>query len=143
MASARRLLAFFAGALLVCVAVSDALIFCLLSGGAFVVSLPAVGGVPCIVRYLHSFDDEHAQRRLRRRPFDIQANPDGSSTFLFTHIGLTPQLVCYGKCNAGWNHFPERTLSAATARTLADIVEARLRPPIPVRTTSLAWKARS
>ena len=39
--------------------------------------------------------------------FDIQANPDGSSTLLFTHIGLTPQLVCYEKCSAGWNHFLE------------------------------------
>jgi uncharacterized protein YndB with AHSA1/START domain len=37
--------------------------------------------------------------------FDIQANPDGSSTLLFTHLGLTPQLVCYEKCNAGWNYF--------------------------------------
>jgi uncharacterized protein YndB with AHSA1/START domain len=39
-----------------------------------------------------------------RVSFDIQANPDGSSTLSFTHIGLTPQLVCYEKCNAGWNH---------------------------------------
>jgi uncharacterized protein YndB with AHSA1/START domain len=42
-----------------------------------------------------------------RVSFDIRANPDGSSTLAFTHIGLTPQLVCYGKCNAGWNHFLE------------------------------------
>lgn len=40
-----------------------------------------------------------------RVSFDIQANPDGSSTLVFTHNGLTPQLVCYGQCNAGWNHF--------------------------------------
>jgi len=42
-----------------------------------------------------------------RVAFDIQANPDGSSTLSFTHIGLTPQLVCYEKCNAGWNYFLE------------------------------------
>ena len=42
-----------------------------------------------------------------RVSFEIQANPDGSSTLVFTHIGLTPQLVCYGKCSAGWNHFLE------------------------------------
>jgi uncharacterized protein YndB with AHSA1/START domain len=40
-----------------------------------------------------------------RVSFDIQANLDGSSTLIFTHAGLTPQLVCYDKCNAGWNHF--------------------------------------
>jgi uncharacterized protein YndB with AHSA1/START domain len=40
-----------------------------------------------------------------RVSFDIQANLDGSSTLVFTHVGLTPQLVCYTKCNAGWNHF--------------------------------------
>jgi len=39
-----------------------------------------------------------------RVSFDIQVNPDGSSTLLFTHIGLTPQVACYGICNAGWNH---------------------------------------
>jgi len=38
-----------------------------------------------------------------RVSFDIQANPDGSSTLVFTH-GLTPRLVCYDQCNAGWNH---------------------------------------
>ncbi len=37
--------------------------------------------------------------------FDIQANPDGSSTLVFTHRGLTPQLVCYDMCNAGWNYY--------------------------------------
>ncbi len=40
-----------------------------------------------------------------RVSFNIQANPDGSSTLVFTHIGLTPQLFCYDKCDAGWNHF--------------------------------------
>jgi uncharacterized protein YndB with AHSA1/START domain len=40
-----------------------------------------------------------------RVSFDIQENLDGSSTLVFTHSGLTPQLVCYGKCNAGWDHF--------------------------------------
>jgi len=40
-----------------------------------------------------------------RVSFDIQANPDGSSTLVFTHNGLAPHLVCYGQCNAGWNHF--------------------------------------
>jgi uncharacterized protein YndB with AHSA1/START domain len=40
-----------------------------------------------------------------RVSFDIEANLDGSSTLIFTHVGLTPQLVCYGKCNAGWDHF--------------------------------------
>jgi hypothetical protein len=39
--------------------------------------------------------------------FEIRANPDGSSTLFFTHIGLTPQLVCYDKCDAGLNHFLE------------------------------------
>jgi uncharacterized protein YndB with AHSA1/START domain len=39
-----------------------------------------------------------------RVSFDIQANLDGSSTLVFTHSGLTPQLACYSKCNAGWNH---------------------------------------
>jgi uncharacterized protein YndB with AHSA1/START domain len=39
-----------------------------------------------------------------RVSFDIQANRDGSSTLIFTHAGLTPQLACHGKCNAGWNH---------------------------------------
>jgi uncharacterized protein YndB with AHSA1/START domain len=42
-----------------------------------------------------------------RVSFDIQANLDGSCTLIFTHLGLTPQLVCYDKCNAGWNHFLE------------------------------------
>jgi len=42
-----------------------------------------------------------------RVSFDIQATPDGSSTLVFTHNGLTPQLVCYGQCNAGWNRFLE------------------------------------
>jgi uncharacterized protein YndB with AHSA1/START domain len=40
-----------------------------------------------------------------RALFDIEANRGGSSTLVFTHAGLTPQLVCYDKCNAGWNHF--------------------------------------
>ncbi len=40
-----------------------------------------------------------------RVSFAIQANPDGSSTLVFTHQGLTPQLACYGQCNAGWNPF--------------------------------------
>jgi uncharacterized protein YndB with AHSA1/START domain len=39
--------------------------------------------------------------------FDIRASIDGTSTLTFTHIGLTPELVCYDKCNAGWNHFLE------------------------------------
>jgi uncharacterized protein YndB with AHSA1/START domain len=42
-----------------------------------------------------------------RVSFDIEASPDGSSTLVFTHIGLTPQLICYPMCNAGWNHFLE------------------------------------
>lgn len=37
--------------------------------------------------------------------FDIQANPDGSSTLVFAHLGLTPQLECYGLCNVGWNQY--------------------------------------
>lgn len=37
-----------------------------------------------------------------RVSFEIEANPDGSSTVTFTHDGLTPQVVCYGLCNAGW-----------------------------------------
>jgi len=40
-----------------------------------------------------------------RVAFAIRANPDGSSTLVFTHKGLTPQLVCYDQCHAGWNHF--------------------------------------
>ena len=40
-----------------------------------------------------------------------------------------------GHGHLGW------TLSAATARILADIVETSLREPIGVRTRSLAWKA--
>ena len=40
-----------------------------------------------------------------RVAFDIQAHPDGSSTLVFTHNGLTPHMACYGQCNAGWNHF--------------------------------------
>ncbi len=39
-----------------------------------------------------------------RVSFDIQANPDGSSTLVFTHNGLTPHVACYGQCSAGWNH---------------------------------------
>lgn len=42
-----------------------------------------------------------------RVSFDVRANPDGSSTLVFMHIGLTPQIVCYDMCNAGWNHFME------------------------------------
>jgi uncharacterized protein YndB with AHSA1/START domain len=42
-----------------------------------------------------------------RVSFEIQANPDGSSTLVFTHLGLTPQLDCYGQCNAGWNLYLE------------------------------------
>jgi len=40
-----------------------------------------------------------------RVSFAIQANPDGSSTLVFTHNGLTPQLACYDLCNAGWNYY--------------------------------------
>ncbi|MBA3948226.1 MAG: SRPBCC domain-containing protein [Herpetosiphonaceae bacterium] len=35
--------------------------------------------------------------------FEIQANPDDSSTLVFTHMGLTPQLACYDLCNPGWH----------------------------------------
>ena len=34
-----------------------------------------------------------------------EATPDGSSTLIFTHEGLTPQVVCYDLCNAGWNYY--------------------------------------
>lgn len=37
-----------------------------------------------------------------RVSFAIEANTDGSSTLTFTHDGLTPQVVCYGLCDAGW-----------------------------------------
>ena len=37
-----------------------------------------------------------------RVSFAIEANPDGSSTLTFTHDGLTPRVVCYGLCDAGW-----------------------------------------
>ena len=40
-----------------------------------------------------------------RVSFEIRANPDGSSVLSFTHIGLTPQLICYGKCVGGWDHY--------------------------------------
>ena len=56
--------------------------------------------------------------------FDIQANPDGSSTLLFTHIGLTPQMVCYEKCNAGWNHFLESLKSYVEQGTGTPYAEA-------------------
>ncbi len=36
--------------------------------------------------------------------FAIQANDNGSSTLVFTHQGLTPQLVCYDQCHMGWNY---------------------------------------
>jgi uncharacterized protein YndB with AHSA1/START domain len=40
-----------------------------------------------------------------RISFDIQPNPDGSSTLVFTHIDLTPQLACYDLCLPGWNFY--------------------------------------
>jgi uncharacterized protein YndB with AHSA1/START domain len=40
-----------------------------------------------------------------RVSFEIQAIPDGLSTLVFTHLGLTPQLVCYGICEPGWNFY--------------------------------------
>ncbi len=39
--------------------------------------------------------------------FDIQPNSDGSSSLVFTHVGLTPQLDCYDECFAGWNLYLE------------------------------------
>jgi uncharacterized protein YndB with AHSA1/START domain len=39
--------------------------------------------------------------------FDIQLNSDGSSSLVFTHVGLTPQLDCFDECFAGWNLYLE------------------------------------
>jgi uncharacterized protein YndB with AHSA1/START domain len=37
--------------------------------------------------------------------FAIDALSDGGTEIRFRHIGLTPQLECYGDCESGWNHF--------------------------------------
>jgi len=42
-----------------------------------------------------------------RVSFALQANQNDSSILVFTHRGLTPQLVCYDQCHEGWDHFLE------------------------------------
>ena len=42
-----------------------------------------------------------------RVSFALQATQNDSSTLVFTHHGLTPQLVCYDQCHEGWDHFLE------------------------------------
>jgi len=60
----------------------------------------------CIAQYMPvegtTQTDEWVGMRIA---FDIGANPDNSSTLVFTHIGLTPRELCYDQCNGGWNHY--------------------------------------
>lgn len=46
--------------------------------------------------------------------------PAGTATRIsFTHIGLTPELACFGICEAGWNHFVGQELGRYLDRKLA------------------------
>jgi uncharacterized protein YndB with AHSA1/START domain len=40
-----------------------------------------------------------------RISFEIQGREDGGSRLRFTHLGLTPQLTCYGMCERGWDQY--------------------------------------
>lgn len=37
--------------------------------------------------------------------FDLEELPGGGTEIRFRHVGLTPQLACYGLCKSGWDHF--------------------------------------
>jgi uncharacterized protein YndB with AHSA1/START domain len=50
----------------------------------------------------HTSLDEWAGTRVH---FDLVAKDAKSSLLEFRHEGLTPKLVCYYDCHAGWDHF--------------------------------------
>ena len=37
--------------------------------------------------------------------FDLTGLPGGGTEIRFRHVGLTPELECYGDCKNGWDHF--------------------------------------
>jgi hypothetical protein len=38
------------------------------------------------------------------------AEKDGQTEVLMTHIGLVPEIECYGACEKGWNYFIQESL---------------------------------
>jgi hypothetical protein len=41
--------------------------------------------------------------------FDI-SEIDGRTQLRFTHVGLVPQIECFGACSGGWNHYLNKSL---------------------------------
>ncbi len=52
-----------------------------------------------------SFIADPDERTGTRIIFDILATEDGGSTLRFTHIGLMPDVECFGACTTGWLHY--------------------------------------
>ncbi len=62
----------------------------------------------CIAQYFPVKGTDQTDEWVGTRVlFTIQANQDETTTLVFTHYGLTPQVVCYDQCNEGWDHFLE------------------------------------
>jgi hypothetical protein len=53
--------------------------------------------------------------------FDIAA-VDGGTELRFTHVGLVPDVECYGACSTGWRHYVSGSLHSliTTGRGLPD-----------------------
>jgi uncharacterized protein YndB with AHSA1/START domain len=41
--------------------------------------------------------------------FDI-SEVDGKTELRFTHVGLVPQIECFGACSGGWSHYLNKSL---------------------------------
>ncbi|PWK79847.1 uncharacterized protein YndB with AHSA1/START domain [Mucilaginibacter oryzae] len=51
-----------------------------------------------------NFVDDKTEWTGTSMVFDIEAH-NGQTTLYFTHIGLTPNLACYGACKGGWTYY--------------------------------------
>jgi uncharacterized protein YndB with AHSA1/START domain len=51
-----------------------------------------------------SFVSEHAEWTGSDIVFEIVPTDDGTE-LRFTHVGLVPDVECYGSCSAGWAHY--------------------------------------